>query len=305
MTTKLSGARALARTGALTLALTALGAGLGAAAQADRGGHFPPPHGGSSLAPGNLLVSRSVYENDPSLVAGTTELPAGCTTGCVTAKANGAYPEVWDNVLADESFGVTSKIFLDQLTPSGAPVSTLEVPNSATPGIATGADQIVTSFSSKSELALNLSTGGRYVTFMGYLAPVDTVDVSNANTPGVIDPTNPVPGAYYRVVAQLDGQGKFQFTETNAYSGDNGRAAILSEEHGAHAIYMAGNAGNGANPQPDGIIAGAGAQILKPAFEPEPELLQEPGFPTPSAASTSRSSATRRTRSVRTPTSGV
>src|SRR6202034_4480419 len=157
-------------------------------------------------------------------------------------------PEVWDNVLADESFGVTSKIFLDQLTPSGTPVSTLEVPNSATPGIATGADQMVTSFSSKSELALNLSTGGRYVTFMGYLSPVDTVDVSNANTPGAIDPTNPVPGAYYRVVAQLDSQGKFQFTETNAYSGDNGRAAILSEERGAHAIYMSGNAGNGSSP---------------------------------------------------------
>src|ERR1700691_1217561 len=114
---------------------------------------------------------------------------------------------------------------------------------------------------------------------MVYHAPVDTVAVSNANAPGVIDPTNPVPGAYYRVVAQLDSQGKFQFTETNAYSGDNGRAAILDEEHHHHVIYMAGNAGNGANPQPDGIIAGAGAQILRPARAPE--LLQEPGFPTP------------------------
>jgi hypothetical protein len=302
MRTKHSGRRTFARTTAVTLAVTALGAGFGASAQADsshfpqpgggnpsqgnggqsqgNGGHFPPPGGSAPLAPGNLLVSRSVYENDPNLVAGVTELPAGCTTGCNPANAGGAYPEVWNNDLVDESFGVTSKIFLDQLTPGGAPISTLEVPNSATSGIASGADQMVTSFSSKSELALNLSTGGRYVTFMGYLAPVDTVDVSNANTPGVIDPTNPVPGAYYRVVAQLNNKGKFQFTETNAYSGDNGRAAILSEEHGAHAIYMAGNAGNGANPQPDGIIAGAGAQILKPLFEPMPELLQEPGFPT-------------------------
>lgn len=65
---------------------------------------------------------------------------------------------------------------------------------------------MVTSFSSKSELALNLSTQGRYVTFMGYLVPIDTLDVSNGNTPGVIDPTNPVPGdGYYRVVAQLNG----------------------------------------------------------------------------------------------------
>ena len=81
-------------------------------------------------------------------------------------------------------------------------------------------------------------------------------------------------------MAQLDSQGHFKFTETNAYSGNNGRAAIMDEEH-AHVIYMAGNAGNGANPQPDGIIAGAGAQILKPSREPIPELLQEPGFPTP------------------------
>jgi hypothetical protein len=288
MRSKLPGARTLARTVALTLALMALGSGLGAVAQADRGhspqppdGHFPPPHGGGpSLAPGNLLVSRSVYENASGLTAGVSQLPEGCVTDCVTATAGGTYPEVWNNVLVDESFGITSKIFLDQITPWGSPVSTLQVPNSTAPGVSPGADQMVTSFSSKSELALNLSTGGRYVTFMGYLAPVDAIDVSNTNTPGVSDPTNPDPGSAYRVVAQLDSQGHFQFTETNAYSGNNGRAAIMDEEH-AHVIYTAGNAGNGANPQPDGIIAGAGAQIVKPTHEPVPELLQEPGFPTP------------------------
>jgi hypothetical protein len=152
-------------------------------------------------------------------------------TGCALAKAGGSYPEVWGNDLVDESFGVTSKILLDQISPWGAPVSTLEVPNSAAPGFSAGEDQMVTSFSSKSELALNLSTRGRYVTFMGYLAPADALDISNSNTPGVIDPTNPDPGAYYRVVAQLDSRGQFQFTETNAYSGNNGRAAIMDEEH--------------------------------------------------------------------------
>ncbi len=269
MTMKHSGRR-LARTAAATVALTALTAGLGTVAQAD------PTHG---LQPGNLLVSRSVYTPDTSLQAGITKLPAGCVTGCALANAGGAYPEVWDNDKVDESFGVTSNVFLDQLRPSGSLIDSLEVPSSTEPGVTTSSDQMVTSFSSKSELALNLSTGGRYVTFMGYLAPVDALDVSNANTPGVFDPTNPDPGADYRVVAQLDDQGRFQFTETNAYSGNNGRAAIMDEERHHHAIYTAGNAGNGANPQPDGIIVGAGAQILKPAREPE--LLQEPGFPTP------------------------
>jgi hypothetical protein len=114
---------------------------------------------------------------------------------------------------------------------------------------------------------------------MGYLAPVDAVDVSNSNTPGVIDPTNPDPGAFYRVVAQVDNFGRFHFTKTNAYSGNNGRAAILNEEGHENLIYAAGNAGNGGNPQPNGIIAGAGAQFMKATSTPE--LLQEPEFPTP------------------------
>src|SRR6516164_8130094 len=66
--------------------------------------------------------------------------------------------------------------------------------------------------SSKSELALNLSPDGKYVSFMGYVAQPDTLDVSNSNTPGVIDPTNPVPGAYYREVALLARNGKFGYT---------------------------------------------------------------------------------------------
>ena len=122
------------------------------------------------------------------------------------------------------------------------------------------ARDLVTSFSSKSELALNLSTGGRDVTFMGYQAPVGAIDVSNSNTPAVIDPTNPVTGINYRVVADLGRDGRFHsFTLTNAYSGNNGRAAILN--NAANMIYTAGNAGNGANPQPDGVILGAGAQV--------------------------------------------
>jgi hypothetical protein len=136
---------------------------------------------------------------------------------------------------------------------------------------------MVTSFSSKSELALNLSTDDQDVTFMGYLAAVDTLDVSNSNTPGVIDPTNPVPGAFYRVVADVDSKGKFRFTETNAYSGNNGRAAILNAAAGV--LYAAGNAGNGGNPQPDGVISGTGAQILAP--QTKSLVAENPGAATP------------------------
>ena len=94
---------------------------------------------------------------------------------------------------------MTSPVFLNQLTPSGRLVSTLRVPDGPGPG-----GGLVTSFSSKSELALNLSTSDRDLTFMGYVAKPDTIDVSNSNTPGVVDPTNPVPSTYYRAVATLD-----------------------------------------------------------------------------------------------------
>ncbi|MCW3042360.1 MAG: hypothetical protein JWL57_518 [Actinobacteria bacterium] len=232
------------------------------------------------LLPGALLVSSSVFQNDPNIVAGSTQLPPGCTgSTCVTATAGGSYPYVFNNALVDASFGITSKIVLNELTPWGFKLGSIDVPNSSQPGISAGADQMVTSFPSKSEIGLNLSTDGQYLTFMGYRAPVGTLDASNSNTPGAIDPTNPVPSAYYRVVAELGRDGKFHFTETNAYSGNNGRAAILNNKSGANFLYMAGNAGNGANPQPAGIVEGAGAQIAQPSLQPE--ALQNPGTPTP------------------------
>jgi hypothetical protein len=230
--------------------------------------------------PGNLLLSRSVYDANPDIItAGVTQLPPGCTgSNCATATAGGAYPQVFNNDTVDGSFGVTSSIFLDEITPWGWPVGTLEVPNSAQRHIKTGSDQMVTSFSSKSELALNLSTDKRFVTFMGYLAPVGAIDVSNSNTPFVVDPTNPVPSAYYRVVAKLDQRGRFTFTKSNAYSGDNGRAAILNAA--ANVVYTSGNAGNGSNPQPAGVVVGAGTQILTPSNQPL-SAQPDPGLPTP------------------------
>jgi hypothetical protein len=250
------------------------------------GAEQPADHGNSDhFAPGNLVVSRSVYDNNPANVKVGTILPPNCAStqgGCAAstgAIANGAYPFVFNNDLYDASFGITSRIFLDQLTPDGRVIDSLEVPNSLDRGINSKSDQLVTSFSSKSEIALHLSTDRRYLTFMGYVAPVNTIDVSNSNTPLAIDPTNPVGQEFLRGVAAVDRNGHFSFTETNAYSGNNGRAAILNNTDGEPFFYTAGNAGNGANPQPNGIVLGAGAQFVD--LTTKPEAQQDPGTPTP------------------------
>jgi hypothetical protein len=239
-------------------------------------------HGGQRpwFLPGNLVVSGSYYTGQADLFTpGVTELPPGCTgSGCTAAVADGSYPYVFNNDASDPSFGVTSPVFLDQITPDGRLVNVLRVPDGNGPG-GTRADHVVTSFSSKSELSLNLSTDGRDLTFMGYYATPNTVDASNANTPGAIDPTNPVTSAYYRVAAEVNQSGRISYTLTNAYSGDNGRAAILNNSGGDNVLYMAGNAGNGSNPQPDGIISGTGAQITTP--QRLAETGQTPGAATP------------------------
>ncbi len=246
--------------------------------------HRNGPSFTAPLTPGDLLVSTSTYVNDPTIVAGTTQLPPGCSTAtvapdpCGTAVANGTYPYVFNNDQVDTSFGVTSPIVLDELTTNGRVVGSIEVPNSTEAGTV-GKTQMVTSFSSKSELALNLSATGKYVTFMGYDSAVDTADVSNANTPGDIDPTSADPGTYYRVVAELDHNGKISYTLTNAYTGDNGRAAIAAKVNGQTEIFTAGNAGNGANPEPFQVVTGAGAQLVEPSSQPE--ATQKPGQPTP------------------------
>ena len=259
-----------------------------------------------------LIVSRSVYEGKAATITIGETLPLGCqggltgltvnvptTTGgfaavavpCGVATDNGEYPNlfdshnVWNNASSDGSFGVTSPIFLDKITTDGWVLGTLPIPT----------DQIVTSFSSKSELALNRSVDGRSITFMGYVGGIgcggstvsptapSLLDVSASNAPGVCDPTNPVittfvsnpvvPAAYYRSVAEVDADGHLSITEGNAYSGDNGRAAIKG---GNGLYYMVGNdnSGNLSKKQMsttyDGIdLSNAtGAELLYPGLTP-------------------------------------
>jgi uncharacterized protein (TIGR03437 family) len=213
----------------------------------------------SGFTSGNLVLTRSVYQGTANTVTIGQALPPICpaTAACGTGAAtnNGLGPSltssnnVWNNDAVDGSFGVTSPIFIDQLTPTGTLVNTLAVPT----------NMVVTSFSSKSELAINLSADGTALTLMGYVAPVNTIDVSNANTPGVYDPTNPAGGSYYRAVLQIGADGAMQVTPTNAYSGNNGRAAMLT----GGLYYMAGNSNNGSG-TPTNVISSTGVQLATP-----------------------------------------
>jgi hypothetical protein len=203
---------------------------------------------------GTLVLSRSVYTGTPASVTVGQTLPPGCVAStvtlpvlgggtttvkvkCSTATADGTYPTVFNNDAADGSFGITSPIFLDNITTDGHRIGTLAIPS----------DQIVTSFSSKSELALNRSLDGRSITFVGYrggpgfITGPNQLDVSNSNTPGVVDPTNPVVSQYFRSVAEVDAHGHLHITEGNAYSGNNGRAAIKANG----SFFLTGNDNNG------------------------------------------------------------
>ncbi len=186
---------------------------------------------------GNLVISRSVYQTPPSaIIVGTTILPGsgnGSTTPptpYTTAVGDGSFANVFKNEVPDPSFGITSPIILDQRTRAGALVSSQTLQG------------IATSFPSKSEIAINLTADGSKLTLVGYAAPVNALDVSNSNTPGHPDATNPVQLTYQRSVATIDVAGQVSLQNVNAYSGNNGRAAI----QGSNGVtYLAGNAGNG------------------------------------------------------------
>ncbi len=185
----------------------------------------------AQFVPGDLLVTTSTYSDTgdaANLVAGVSQLPGATAGQTVTAVSNGAYATVFNNSGPDASFGVTSAITVEQLNTSGGLISSFNI-NGA-----------VTSFSSKSEMQLNPSTDGTSVSFMGYIAPAGALDVSNSNTAGLLDPTNPVTTTYNRAIITIGADGTQTVTPVYAYSGNNGRGAILNNGQ----YYMVGNAGN-------------------------------------------------------------
>jgi len=259
------------------------------------------------FVPGSIVVSGTVYAGRADTVTPGEVLPFGClntgtatspnpatfnvpllpadqtststttavTVTCGYASDNGEAPNlhdshnVWNNANTDGNFGVSSPIVLWDVSSDGYLLGQLDVPG----------NEIVTSFSSKSELALNRSADGKSLTFMGYrggpgcpaltlntmtniltqgtnVGPVsptapNLLDVSASNTPGLCDPTNPAvatyadannPTAYYRSVADVDAWGHIFYTNGDAYSGDNSRG-VMEADNGLY--YSVGNDNNG------------------------------------------------------------
>lgn len=210
----------------------------------------------------DLIVSSSTY-TDPGFAVGAA-LPDSAT-GAGTAVASSAFctnstcsSNVWNNASVDGNFGITSQILLQNInTSSGHVDNSVNVSQlAAQQGI-----NLVTSFPSKSELALNLTPDGTGITFMGYAATAGQLDVSNANTPGIIEPGNTdTATATFREVGQISlASNALSVTTTNAYNGNNGRAALLGS-NGFY--YMVGNAGNGNGGT--ATTAATGVQLLTP-----------------------------------------
>ena len=196
------------------------------------------------LKHGSLVISSSTYDPTQgpaaSLAVGTT-LPNSATK-TTNAVAGNNYVTVWNNASVDASFGVTSAIQLTDIDLSNYKVfRSMQVP----------ADQVVTSFSSKSELGLHVLNNwpSVKVLFMGYAgAGVGNLDVSNSDAVPGQDPTNPLTFAFgkefafRRTIVSVDEKGSIAYTPTDDYGGNNGRSVLL----GSNGLYYTvGNANNG------------------------------------------------------------
>ena len=213
------------------------------------------PASAASIYTGNLVVSSLTYEGSASTVTVGQTLPDSATPN--KAITNGAFGNVFQNDTIDANFGVTAPYALDFYSSNGQTAtlrSVFNIPDSSFAG----------SFSSKSEGAINVSANGQAITLLGYNSGINQLDISNTNTPGGTETGNTDTATpTYRTVAQVNANGTVQFTNTNAYSGNNGRAVILAADGN---YYLAGNAGNG---NADGNTASlTGIQRVTPGSVP-------------------------------------
>jgi hypothetical protein len=222
------------------------------------------------LRPGSLVISSSIYDRSQGAVASLkvgTPL-ANTDTATTTATVDNNYIVVWNNEKADASFGVTSPIRLTDVEPhSGHVFRSMLVPTS----------QVVTSFSSKSELGLHITRDrdGSHLVFVGYAnAGVGALDVSNSDAVAGQDPTNPVSFAFgsdyafHRTIVSVDSDGRFLYTPTVNYGGNNGRSALLGSNGLYYTVGNANNgnaatfgSGNGTNPD---VTETTGLEVVKP-----------------------------------------
>jgi PEP-CTERM motif len=231
-----------------------------------------------------LLISTTTYQDVgevASLVPGSL-LPGANAGQTSKAVSNGNLNTVWNNEGGDPSFGVTSAISLSDLNVNTGAVLASTTLN---PSI------VSTSFSSKSELGLNLTktSSGYVATFMGYAGGgVGNLDVSNSDTTAFKDTTNPVtsffaPGAnqtyaFNRSVVAFSANGSFTTTQTLAYGGNNGRGAVLGPNG---LLYTVGNSNNGSG-TPSQLTTSTGLEVATPGSTPnstmiDPTFTSKPG----------------------------
>ena len=233
------------------------------------------------LKHGSLVISSSTYDKSQgplaALKVGTT-LP-NKATATTQAVAGNNYVTVWNNASVDGSFGVTSAIQLTDIDLSNGKVfRSMQVPT----------NQVVTSFSSKSELGLHVINNWPRVgvVFVGYAGAAPTnglnppavgvglLDVSNSDAVPGQDSTNPVTFAFgnsyafRRTIVSVDEKGGITYTPTDDYGGNNGRSALLGSNGLYYAVGNANNgnaatfgSGNGTNPD---VTETTGLEVINP-----------------------------------------
>jgi hypothetical protein len=233
---------------------------------------------GFELEHDSLVISSSTYDRSKgalsTLAVGTT-LPNSATATTLAVAGNN-YVTVWNNATVDASFGATSPIELSDVDAfSGRHLHRIRVPEQA----------VVTSFSSKSELGLHIAKDwrGSHVVFVGYAGSgVGALDVSNSDAVRGQDPTNPVTFAFgtdyafARTIVSMDEHGRFAYTPTVNYGGNNGRSALLAPNGLYYSVGNANNgnattfgASNGTNPD---VTETTGLEVVEPINEPWPNL---------------------------------
>lgn len=195
------------------------------------------------LLPSSLIISSTTYDNSQGAIASLLKGSSiGTAATAPKAVAANDFVNVWSNVSADGNFGVTTPIVLTAIEPhSGHVFGSVQVPT----------DQVVTSFSSKSELGLTFTrdSNGPHIVLNGYGdAGPGALDVSNSDAVAGQDLTNPVTVsfgetyAFHRTIVNVDEHAQLSYTPTVNYGGDNGRLALL----GSNGLYYTvGNSNNG------------------------------------------------------------